>query len=221
MMKRFKYLCALQKTPLILLLLLGKGRASPLTALRLRRIFSAGARGPNDVVIKRRFLSVLLLPALLYLFSINISAQNLIQNGTFFSNYTGAGITPEDWGVCDPITSSPEVYIEFIRQDVSYFSPDSSTFVILRVREDATSEHMQTLLTRPMLKDYCYKLSVDLRHTYGGTLADILTHPVLFQIWGGITPCSKDELLYESQLIRNFSWQRYSFTFPVKENDYP
>jgi len=133
----------------------------------------------------------------------------------------GSSVTPENWGRCDSITSSPEVFIEFIKQGISYYSPDSSTFVVLRVREDTTSEHMHTLLTRPMVKDYCYKLSVDLRHTYGGSNTGANTHPVLFQIWGGITPCSKDELLFESQLINNLWWQRYRFTFHVKQNDYP
>lgn len=164
---------------------------------------------------------MILFVTLLYIFLIDTTAQNLIQNGTFFSNRTGAGITPENWAVCDSITSSPEVYVEFIRQNISYFSPDSSTFVIMRVREDTTSEHMQTQLTRPMIKDYCYNLSVDLRHTYGGSVAGVLTHPVLLQIWGGLTPCSKDELLFESQLINNSWWQRYNFTFHVKQNDYP
>ena len=168
-----------------------------------------------------RGFSIPLLLAVLFLLSFNAIAQNMLQNGAFNSDIFGSSLTPEPWYVCDSIESTPEVHVEYIRQGISYFSHDSSTFVLLRVREDATSEHMQTPLIRPMVKDYCYKLSVDLRHTYGGSSMGTFTHPVLFQIWGGLTYCSQDELLFESELINNPEWQRYSFTFHVKQNDYP
>ena len=171
--------------------------------------------------------------------SITMEAQ-YIRNGVLDGAH-GSQNPPDFWGVCDFALSTPELYDEFSRHyfdsttfmwvDTAqryYYSVDSSTFCILRAKPEAGGiEHIFTRLIQPLEKNYCYQFKIFLRHTYFGTGANDLTHPVRLQIWGGMDSCISEtdydnfELLYSSELIDNQQWEEYTFTFSVKRKDYP
>ena len=155
----------------------------------------------------------------------NITAQYL-QNGALYDTVFGNDDTPLFWGKCETY-STPELYIEYSKHNKTYYSLDSTSFLIIRT-DYARNEHLFTELITPFEKGNCYVFSGYFLYDDSVTdsQTDPVTYPVKFQIWGGNDSCfdahdaNNFELLYNSDTIKCRTWQKYTFYFDVKRNNY-
>ncbi len=90
---------------------------------------------------------------------------------------------------------------------------DGDTYMGLITRADKTWESVGQRLSRPLEKNVCYEMSVDLAHskTYTG-----YNKPVKLKIWAGKSRCSRGQLLWESNDIDHVDWRTYEFEFYPK-----
>lgn len=135
------------------------------------------------------------------------------------------GETPPDiHNGLDPMTKSPmSLYF-----GVNKKSSDGNTFLGFVVRENETYESVSQRLSRPLEAGFCYTFSIDLSKssTYispypESAASQYYTKPVVLRIYGGVSSCSKRELLAESTAIDHDEWKTYTFEFkPSQEHRY-
>lgn len=133
-------------------------------------------------------------------------AQISLDNPSFEGEAEDATM-PRGWLQCklgttpDILPGSWGVYNE---------ASDGETYMGLITRSDKTWESIGQRLSRPLEKDICYEMSVDLAHskTYTG-----YNRPVKLRVWGGKTRCSRGQLLWESEIVNHSDWETYEFFF--------
>ena len=107
-------------------------------------------------------------------------------------------------------------------------SSDGNTFLGFVVRENDTYESVSQRLSRPLEAGSCYTFSIDLSKssTYISPYPETASSqyyikPVVLRIYGGVSSCSKRELLAESTEIDHDDWKTYTFEFkPTQEHRY-
>lgn len=137
-------------------------------------------------------------------------AQAYLNNG-FFEGEAQDATVPAGWHVCAP-GSTPDILPG--PWGVFLEASEGETYIGLITREDGSFESIGQRLSQPLATGQCYELRVDLAHSL--TYAGYKGHLQL-RIWGGTSRCGKDQLLFESPLIKNSDWQTYSHKFTAEK----
>lgn len=92
---------------------------------------------------------------------------------------------------------------------------DGESYVGLITRENNTWESIGQRLKSPLEKDVCYQFSLDLAHsdTYSG-----YNNPIKLRIWGSRNKCDKDQLIHETEFIKNIEWEKHTIKFTAESN---
>lgn len=128
--------------------------------------------------------------------------------------------TPRDWIDCGfPGESEPDVQPsgEF---GVTMLPQDGDTYLGLVVRDNSTWERVSQRLTGPMEGGKCYEFSIYLakspQYLSQSRVTDEKVNYVRnakIRIYGGFSPCSRQQLLAESPLIGSYNWRQFNFKF--------
>ncbi len=123
--------------------------------------------------------------------------------------------TPTDWHPCNPGTT-PDILPGF--WGVETEPSEGETYVGLITRSDGSREAIGQRLSRPLKAKSCYRLVLDLAHSY--TYAGY-NKPIKLRVWGGSNFCEKRELLWETEFIENEDWKTFTLNLlPKKEVKY-
>lgn len=143
-------------------------------------------------------------------FHLTLCAQLFLDNASFEGKPQDA-TTPVGWLACEQGTT-PDILPGpwGVYQEAS----DGDTYVGLITRDDGTWESIGQRLKKMLQPKDCYTFNLDLAHssTYSGYNA-----PIRLRIWGGPSRCSKGQLLYESDFIKNSDWETHEVQFYVKQ----
>lgn len=152
----------------------------------------------------------LLIGLLLQCFTTTISAQIYLQNASFEGKAQDATV-PVGWHPCE-LGTTPDILPG--PWNVYQESSAGETYVGLITRDDGSWESIGQRLRRPIKSNDCYSFSIDLAHsrTYSG-----YNRPIRLRVWGCQTRCSKDQLLLETDLIRNLDWETFEIEFYAKK----
>ncbi len=133
--------------------------------------------------------------------------------------------TPRDWIDCGfPGESEPDVQPsgEF---GVTMLPQDGDTYLGLVVRDNSTWERVSQRLTGPMEGGKCYEFSIYLakspQYLSQSRVTDEKVNYVRnakIRIYGGFSPCSRQQLLAESPLIGGYNWRQFNFKFEPTDN---
>ncbi|WP_373549020.1 OmpA family protein [Haliscomenobacter sp.] len=128
--------------------------------------------------------------------------------------------TPKDWIDCGfPGESEPDVQPsgEF---GVTMLPQDGDTYLGLVVRDNSTWERVSQRLTGPMEGGKCYEFSIYLakspQYLSQSRVTDEKVNYVRnakIRIYGGFSPCHRQQLLAESPLIGSYNWRQFNFKF--------
>ena len=156
---------------------------------------------------------------LTFFFSLLISVICLAQTAPepiFWQNPSFEGephdaTVPIGWLPCEVLTTPdilPGVWGVYL--DAS----DGETFVGLITRNNGTWESITQRLSKKIDAKECYTFNFDLARgaTYSG-----YNGPLKLRVWGSTDKCSKDQLLYESPVIKHTFWQKYSCEFTAEQ----
>lgn len=136
---------------------------------------------------------------------------------------------PSGWWGCTRF-STPDTQPGVV--DIDIPASEGETYLSMRVRGEIhsaqyedwvdTRENCQTKLIKPLQKDICYKMEVDLARDPEVVLFGLTvdTRPVKFRVWGSEFYCDTSELLAETGPIENLNWERFTFTLTPTINDY-
>jgi gliding motility-associated-like protein len=143
---------------------------------------------------------------------------------------------PHEWEACNA-WSDPDILSMYTSLDTALlplFPTDSLCFILLRTRGinyigtphlKETCEYIYQELIKPLEKNTCFELSVDLSFSpldsyVPDEYEPNIAYPVKLQIWGANSPCDMTHLLCESIPIENTQWEKYTFYFNTPDTDY-
>lgn len=128
--------------------------------------------------------------------------------------------TPRDWIDCGfPGESEPDVQPsgEF---GVTMLPQDGDTYLGLVVRDNSTWERVSQRLSGPMEGGKCYEFSIYLAKSPQYLSQSRVTEEKVnyvrnakIRIYGGFSPCHRQQLLAESPLISSYNWRQFNFKF--------
>ena len=135
----------------------------------------------------------------------------LINNASFEGEPQDATV-PVGWFECAPGTT-PDILPG--PWGVHLESSEGDTYMGLITRRDGSYESVGQRLSKTLKAKECYAFTLDLAHseTYSGYNAAIK-----LRIWGGKTHCAKDQLLKETDFIKNTDWETHSVRFSPKQD---
>lgn len=148
-----------------------------------------------------------------FLFSTLLAqAQDTIpfSNGSFEGeDYGSPSITPQGW---IPFTMGTTPDILPGAWGVELPPSHGPSYIGLITREDGSYESITQRLGSPLEGETCYRFTVDLAHskTYSG-----YNLPIRLRIWAG-NKLKKEQLVWESDLIHQNSWQTHEVKFYTK-----
>lgn len=97
---------------------------------------------------------------------------------------------------------------------------EGKTYLGLVVRDNDSWESVSQRIRTPLEKDKCYEFSIDLaRSEYYVSMSRITgkvenyTEPTVLRVWGGTGICGHQVLLAQSTVVKNNTWQNFSFRF--------
>lgn len=151
---------------------------------------------------------------LLIIISLGINSalfgQLFLDNASFEGEPQDA-TTPVGWLPCERGTT-PDILPGpwGVYQEAS----DGDTYVGLITRDDGTWESIGQRLKKTLQPKDCYTFNLDLAHssTYSG-----YNSTIRLRIWGGTTRCTKEQLIFESDFIKNTDWETHEVHFYVKQ----
>lgn len=133
--------------------------------------------------------------------------------------------TPSEWIDCGfPGESEPDVQPsgEF---GVTMLPFDGDTYLGMVVRDNSTWERVSQRLSKPMAQGNCYEFSIYLAKSsqyisQSRTAVVTINYftPTKLRIYGGFSPCHRQQLLAESEPVKNDNWKRFTFTFAPEDN---
>ena len=157
--------------------------------------------------IKDIVKGALILLTLLFLCS-NTKSQNIIIQNPSFEGTSHINQVPSPWIICkNTPDTQPGVY-----ENVPAYQ--GSTYIGLTSGvHNFWQEIAGQQLGTPLLAYKTYKISVMLTETqiFSGGYGQL-------QIWGGVSTCAKDELLWSSDTVKNSTWKRYDVIFTPSQN---
>lgn len=141
-----------------------------------------------------------------------LSSQTNLQNPSLEDTPSDAMI-PFGWFMCEEGTT-PDILPGY--WGVYNTPSDGNTFMGLITRPDNSFESVGQRLTPELVKEECYKITLDLAHskTYAA-----YNFPIQLRIWLGNKKCKKQQLIYESCLIKNEDWKKHVIDF-IPERDF-
>lgn len=146
------------------------------------------------------------------LFSFYQPSSDIIywQNPSFEGEPQDATV-PIGWLPCEEGTT-PDILPGF--WGVYQEAADEETYVGLIIRRDGSWESITQRLSHTIQHKDCYTFSLDLAHskTYSG-----YNQPVKLRVWGSTNKCTKDQLLFESPLIKDTNWKKYLVEFTAEQ----
>lgn len=121
-------------------------------------------------------------------------------------------VTPDEWQACG-LDSSPDILPG--PWGVYQKPTHGNSFMGLIARENNSWEAAGQQLKKPLKKNQCYKVKVDLARSpaYAG-----YNQPTCLRIWGSNSPCERDELLAASEAVSHYEWKTYEFIFAPFQN---
>ncbi|MCC7244117.1 MAG: OmpA family protein [Saprospiraceae bacterium] len=157
-----------------------------------------------------------------------IVLQNPSFEGTPTSGSSTLPFTLPGWHDCGPGNESPPD-IQPNQFGVSMTPKHGNSYLGLVVRKKETWESVGQRLSRPLEKDQCYELSMDLCKSdhyvspvsadSGAPTSNFVT-PAKLIIWGGNGFCDKAEVLFETSVITHTRWLTYNFRLHPKKGNY-
>ncbi|RMG79038.1 MAG: hypothetical protein D6714_17000 [Bacteroidetes bacterium] len=164
-------------------------------------------------------------------FSMILAAQNApaFKNPSFEGKPQHSHL-PEGWRNCSlfKTTSPPDTQPGFF--DVELPAADGKTYISMVVRKNGTWEAIGQALTRPLLRDSCYRFQIMLGRSKrfespapggvrpnGDIRFEQYTDPVILRIWGGDRKCERAQLLAQTDPIAHFGWELYQFVLQPEQ----
>jgi gliding motility-associated-like protein len=149
----------------------------------------------------------------------SITCYSQYLSNPSFEGQPEHSVLPSGWGICDE-NSTPDTQPGIANTNLA--PADGNTYISLVVRGfihsyPGTKEDCITTLLKPLLKDKCYKLQIDLAYTkdlYDSTEEFGLVsygRPVKFEIYGGSNSCELTELLGQVDSVYNENWENFEF----------
>ncbi len=140
----------------------------------------------------------------------SIGAQIRLSNPSFEDEPSDA-TTPTGWFVCEEYTT-PDILPGF--WGVYNEPSDGDTYIGLITRLDGSFESIGQRLDLPLFSESCYRFNVDLAHskTYAG-----FNKTLAIRIWIGHKKCKRQQLIFESELIKHSFWRTYPIEFTPKQ----
>jgi hypothetical protein len=155
---------------------------------------------------------ILFLTSLLLAMSVMaLPAQITVLNPSFEDQPSDATV-PQGWFPCEEFTT-PDILPGYWGV---YNEPrEGNTYVGLIVRENNTWESIGQKLSKPLGQGGCYIFSIDLAHSfiYAG-----YNQSIQLRIWLGDNICQKGQLIYESPVLDNEEWKKYTIEFQPESN---
>ncbi|MFT5820611.1 MAG: gliding motility-associated-like protein [Crocinitomix sp.] len=153
----------------------------------------------------------------------SVGFTQYIQNPSFEKKSSGWSEYPPGWHVCKP-NSSPDTQPGTFA--VEKTANDGENYISLVTRGflgpyAATTEEICSELMKPLVKDTCYSLDINLAlsEMFGheiengsGTSWLSYANSVRIKIWGGTDMCNKTELLWTSDIVSHAEWENYATT---------
>lgn len=141
-----------------------------------------------------------------FLLSCSLNAQVYVKNG-FFEGEPQDATVPSGWHICAP-GSTPDILPG--PWGVFLEPSEGETYIGMITREDGSYESIGQRLSEPLQPGQCYELKVDLAYSriYAGYKGSLR-----LRIWGGLSRCGQDLLLFESPEIDHGDWRTYTAKF--------
>lgn len=140
------------------------------------------------------------------LISIENQCQISVSNPSFEDEPADA-TTPQGWHPCDNMTT-PDIFPGFwgVYNEPSH----GNTYVGVITRENGTYEQFGQRLSAKLKKGQCYRTSIDLAHSiiYSG-----YNKPIQVRIFIGSTKCDKNQLIFESPVVKSMKWSTHEIQF--------
>ncbi len=138
-------------------------------------------------------------------------AQLVYLTNASFEGEPQDATVPVGWFPCEPGTT-PDILPG--PWGIHRESSDGDTFLGLITREDGSFESITQRFSTSLNPEDCYSFTIDLAHSnnYAGYNA-----PLKVRIWGGASKCGKDQLLLETDYIKNVDWKTFEVKFKPKK----
>ncbi len=138
----------------------------------------------------------------------------IVLNNPSFEGVPHDAVTPNGWEACG-IDSSPDILPG--PWGVYQKPTNGNTYLGLITRENNSWETIGQKLPKPLQKDRCYKVKVDLSMSpaYAG-----YSKPTRLRIWLSNSKCERTKLIATSPTIDHYEWKTYEFLFSTEEDSY-
>ena len=148
----------------------------------------------------------------LFLFVVHLCQAQITVVNPSFEDEPSDATTPQGWFPCEELTT-PDIFPGFWGV---YNEPSHGyTYVGIITRENGTFESFGQRLSHTLKEKACYYASIDLAHSiiYSG-----YNKPIKLRIYLGENKCSKDQLIFESPVIKQMTWKTFKFEFNPEAN---
>jgi outer membrane protein OmpA-like peptidoglycan-associated protein len=142
-----------------------------------------------------------------------------------FEGLPSSGIAPQGWFDCGFAGESPVDVQPNGGFQVTKNAAHGSTYLGMVTRDNNTWEAVGQRLKSPLIKGTVYTFSVSACRSESYlsqsriTAKEVnYTQPIILRIWAGAGYCSKEDMLAETELVSNTTWQKYNFKFTPKSN---
>lgn len=132
------------------------------------------------------------------------------------------------WTDCAPLNnfrgeSPPDIHPNGFWEN-NLPASDGKTYLGMVTRDNDTYESVSQRLSEPLLPGKCYAITIHLARAQKYVSLSRLTSdttnyttPIVLRIWGGTTLCQEGEVLSQSSVVKNHSWQIFSFKMKPKQ----
>lgn len=140
----------------------------------------------------------------------HLLGQSFYLHNSSFEGEAADGTVPVGWFPCQPGTS-PDILPGY--WGVYQPANEGETYLGLTIDRKGNWESISQRLPRTLRAYECVYFSIDLAHsrTYRG-----FNRPIQLRVWGGRTKCLREQLLYESEVIRHTDWASYTVEFTLE-----
>ncbi|GJM32448.1 MAG: hypothetical protein DHS20C18_14490 [Saprospiraceae bacterium] len=137
--------------------------------------------------------------------------QFIYLNNASFEGEPQDATVPVGWFPCE-IGTTPDILPG--PWGIHMESSDGDTFLGLITREDGSWESITQRFKTALNPADCYSFTIDLAHSpnYAG-----YNSPLKVRIWAGQSKCNKEQLLLETDFIKNVDWKTFEVKFKPKK----
>jgi len=133
--------------------------------------------------------------------------------------------TPRDWIDCGFSGESEPDTQPCGEFGVTMLPLEGDTYLGMVVRDNETWERVSQRLSSPLEGGKCYEFSIHLARSPQYLSQSRITEQLVnynkgirLRVYAGFSPCSRQELLAQSSVIKNSTWQRFNFTLEPTQN---